>query len=339
MTLPAGTLDGICSNNGVSANPGSLVPGTVLATGPAGSSDTVTDILVERANENRPPDITYDSEEEGIAAAEAAEARRQQEQGPTEDENQGAEQMPAPVRNAVFDLQSMEVTRQHENRGDEYYLVAYKLRGRRGEGDRIYTFDYAKQVWPIQSGRNWAKQGLDFAIPQAAGRLVFEDLAAFEIYGFVALLMEEDESTVQKRTYAYGFGEFQNETGVTEVLSSAFERAVPRTAARPDYGDTSCDNVDAIFTENTNGLISHFGNYNQHDRGLPKAIQDAIREPMKGVSPDQFDGVFWSFYMNAPGIGRCAEPQLAPTMFPEPSGPMEFRTESTRIIGEHTQYE
>lgn len=53
--------------------------GTVLATGPGGTSDAVTDILIERASENSPPDITYESEREGIAAAEAAEARREQE--------------------------------------------------------------------------------------------------------------------------------------------------------------------------------------------------------------------------------------------------------------------
>lgn len=79
VTLPAGTLDGICSNDNSSASFGSAAAGTVFATGPGRQSDAVTDTLTEHMNENQAPDITYDSEEEGIAAAEAAAARRDQE--------------------------------------------------------------------------------------------------------------------------------------------------------------------------------------------------------------------------------------------------------------------
>lgn len=79
VTLPAGTLDGICSNNSSSASSGSAAAGTVFATGPGRQSDAVTETLTGHMNENRAPDITYGSEEEGIAAAEAAAARREQE--------------------------------------------------------------------------------------------------------------------------------------------------------------------------------------------------------------------------------------------------------------------
>jgi hypothetical protein len=284
--------------------------------------------LTQRVEESRPPEITYDSDQ---AALEAEQQREQ--------EARDTEQLPAPRINAVMDLQTLWIRDHLEDPGDEFYLVRYELRGRLGEGDRIYTFDYGDQVWPIVAGEDWARAGRDFSIPQGAGRFTFNDLEPFEVYGFVAVLMEANNNTVEERTYAFGFGEFQNENGVTQTVSSAFARAVPRDVAPPDYNDTSCRNITSVFQTIEAGITRHFGDYNDSSSGLPKAILDVIAAPLQRNRRDRLEGVMWSFYMNAPGgeRGQHCLGNPTPTLFPPPGSPMLFDTGYTRVTGEHRQ--
>jgi hypothetical protein len=254
-----------------------------------------------------------------------------------EEEEVTYEQMPAPIISAVMDLERIRIRQQHENRGDEYYLVTFLLRGRLGEGPRIATFDYSKQVWPLGSGDNWAEKDRVFTIPQGAGRIRFEDLKPFEVYGFVGVLMEANNNSVQERTWAFGFGEFQNESGVTEVVQSAFDRAVPRESQAPDYSDTSCSNVMKIFFENIEGLTRQFGDYRLRNSGLSSAIQDAIDEPLKRSGRDIFDGAMWSFYMNVPGGDRCISYPTEGPVYVTPGSELSFDTFSTTVYGKHSQ--
>jgi Concanavalin A-like lectin/glucanases superfamily len=247
--------------------------------------------------------------------------------------------MPATNINAVMDLQKIKITKQNEKKGDEYYLVTYKLRGFRGKGNRVFTFDPERQIQPLATGENWAKKNLQFSIPQAAGRLVFNNLKPFEIYGFVAVVMEANKNTLKEAEYAFGFGEYKNEAGVLEVISSAFARAVPNDARQPDYDDMTCNNIKRIFDVNYNGIETHFGNYSRWDLGLPKAIQDAIALPLGGNAkkPDSFDGAFWGFNMNLPGGTTCLGKLPSADLFPAAGQPFTYRTRRTRILGEHLQ--
>jgi Concanavalin A-like lectin/glucanases superfamily len=247
--------------------------------------------------------------------------------------------MPATNINAVMDLQNINIKKQNEKKGDEYYLVTYKVRGFRGKGTRVFTFDPQRQIMPLATGENWAKKNLQFSIPQAAGRLVFNNLKPFEIYGFVAVLMEANKNTLKEAEYAFGFGEYKNEAGVLEVISSAFARAVPNDAGRPDYDDMTCNNIKRIFDVNYNGIETHFGNYSRWDLGLTKAIRDAIALPLGGNAkkPDSFDGAFWGFSMNLPGGGTCLGKPPSSDLFPAAGQPFTYRTRSTRILGEHLQ--
>jgi hypothetical protein len=129
----------------------------------------------------------------------------------------------------------MTVTRQHENQGDEYDLVTYPFRGLRGGGDRIYPFTATRQIRLILPADNWGKKDGEFQIPADVGRSEFRDLQPYEVYGFVVVVMEADGNTV-----AFGWGEFQNEDGVLEVLADLFDRAVSRSGARPAYADRTC---------------------------------------------------------------------------------------------------
>jgi hypothetical protein len=310
--------------------------------------------LNETRKDRLPPEIGYESEEEAQAAAaqrerdqrerDQAELARQQnelerERRQEQERQRRERQMPAPVVSAVFDLQHLKIERQREKKGDEYYLVTYKLRGRRGTDDRVYFFDYEKQVWPIVAGDNWAVRGKQFSIPRGAGRLTFENLKPFEVYGFAALLMEANKNSVEERKYAYGFGEFQNEEGVLETLSGAFERAIPKTGALPDYSDTSKANVASIHEQNVEGIINHFGDYRTDGSLLAKSIRDVIFKPLERSNPDVLDGVVWGFSMNIPGGFDWLEEQPPWVIFPPPNARMIFKTDSTSIIGEHLQYE
>ena len=213
------------------------------------------------------------------------------------------------------------------------------MRGRRGTDDRIHIFDYVDQVWPIMAGDNWAEKGLEFSIPQSAGRLIFSDIKPFEVYGFVAVLMEANNSSIAERTAAFGFGEFQNEQGVVEIIASAFERAVPRNTGTPDYGDTSCANVQYIFNENYQGIAIQFGNHELRNAGLSKTIQDVIDVPLKGSGGDYFDGAIWAFYMNVPGGDTCIPSPPVSKAFVSPGTAFSGKTFNTRVSGEHSQYE
>jgi hypothetical protein len=248
------------------------------------------------------------------------------------------EQMPAPTIDAVMDLQSIKILRQFENRGDEYYFVTYQLRGFRGKGDRIFTFEANDQIWPVVAGENWAKENQSFTIPQGAGRMIFEDLQPFEVYGFVAVVMEANANTQDERESAFGFGEFENEVGATEVVSAAFERAIPREPNfLPDYSDTSCANVLEVLDENESGLGAHFGDFTLRNSGLSKAIQDAIEVPLERPNPDVFDGAIWGFYMNLPGGSACLTTQADENFLIPPGAAFTDRTFSTEISGEHQQ--
>ncbi len=315
-------------------------------------SDSAMEQLQRRRLQTVPPKIGYESEAEANAAAarrkreqEDAELARQQNELERQRREEAAaaaareEQLPAVAIDAVMDLQTLKVQRHRESSGDEYYLVTYKLRGRRGADDRVHGFDYSKQVWPVVSGKNWAKKGREFKIPRGAGRLTFENLKPFEVYGFVAVLMEANKSKVEEREYAFGFGEFQNEEGVTETVGGAFERAVPRSAQLPDYSDTSKSNVQHIVNLNYAGIYRHFGDYRSLDKGLPAAIREVMYEPLKRSNRDNIDGVIWGFAMNKPGGHDPSPDQPVSAIFPPPNGPMIFRTQSTEVLGEHNQYE
>ncbi len=254
---------------------------------------------------------------------------------------EGTMLVPAQDINAVMDLQKIRIGEQRENKGDEYYLVIYKLRGFRGQGDRVFTFDSSKQIWPIVAGSNWAKKGTEFSIPQAAGKLTFNKLKPFEVYGFVAVVMEANKNSEEELTNAFGFGEFQNELGVTEVVSGAFARAVPTDTGLPDYGDTSCPNVVRIVRDNHLGAYTHFG-YPGHNtgNGFITAIRDAITAPLKRRSPDSFEGAIWGFYMNVPGGASCfSRGWPSSRVFPPPGYVVDYLTLRTKTIVEHRQYE
>jgi len=293
----------------------------------------------EIRDENAAPMITYASEEEALAAQE----RREQEAAelPTDD---AETPMQAGSIDAVMDLQKIVIRQQNENRGDEYYLVLYQLRGRRGTGDRIYTFDYQRQVWPIAAGDNWAVRGSEFTIPQGAGRLSYTSVEPFEVYGFVAVLMEANNNTQAERQAAFGFGEFQNESGVTEVVGSAFDRAIPRDGQRPDYGDTTCSNVFRVADQNAHGLSQHFNFVGMPEEGLAKAIRDAIRVPLQRSNPDRYDGAIWGFFMNSLGGSTCGDPfyrdreaYRVGIFLPPGAAPVGMSTESTTIYVKHSR--
>lgn len=245
----------------------------------------------------------------------------------------------APVRHAVFELQTMTITRQHENQGDEYYLVTYPFRGLRGAGDRIYTFNATRQIRRILPEENWARNNGQFQIPADAGRIEFRDLQPYEVYGFVAVVMEADGNTDAERTFAFGWGEFQNEDGVLEVLADLFDRAVPRSAARPAYEDRTCEVVAEVDRLNRAGIVNHFGTFSASG-STAKAIMAALATPMKRSDPDDFDGWFGGFHANLPGDESCFPDghALGGRLFPAP-GPMLYYTNSVRIVGEHRLFE
>jgi len=299
-------------------------------------SPGMRDAISERVEENQPPELAYESEEAAEEAQRERERRAEEAAARNAWEN---EQLPAPTIDAVIDLQTLDVVTYFERDGDEYYLVRYPLRGRLGTGDRIYTFDYAEQVWPIVAGENWAKPDKEFSIPQGAGRFVFENLAPFEVYGFVAVLMNANRSQEEALTNAFGFGEFENEAGVTEVISSAFARAVPRDIATPDYSDTSCANVQSIYEDVTQGLSTHFGDYRRAGRGLREAIRVALVEPLSHNNRDQFFGAMWAFAMNFPGgeRGWACMTSYNDMLFPPGRSPMMFDFDYVKIFGEHRQ--
>lgn len=244
----------------------------------------------------------------------------------------------AKVRHATFDLQSMTFTREHENAGDEYYLVTYAFRGLRGAGDRIVVFDASRQIRPLLPGDNWAVNGKTVQIPGDVGRLEFRDLQPYEVYGFVAVVMEADGNTEAERAAAFGWGEFQNEDGVLEVLSDLFNRSVPRDGAKPDYDALTCEVVAEVDRLNRLGLAIHFGT-DSPTGTTAQAIKAALAEPMKRPDPDDFDGWFFGFFSNLPGDGTClADGGVGTRWYPKP-GPILYYTPSTRVQGEHRLYE
>lgn len=323
-TVPPSLVDGLPSSEANSGS-GATLESMRERNRDLLSPETQTDID-ERVQENRPPSLEYESEEAALEAQREREARAR--------EN---EQLPATAINAVLDLQTLTVRDSFERNGDEYYLVRYPLRGRLGTGDRIYTFDYGEQVWPLASGEDWARPETTFSIPQGAGRFTFNNVAPYEVYGFVAVLMEANNNRVDERTYAFGFGEFQNESGVTEVISSAFARAVPREVAPPDYDDTRCANITNIFGTIRAGIYSQFGDYRDTRRGLAEAIRVALIAPLQRNNRDRLAGVMWAFAMNTPGgsRGQACLGQFDPTLFPQPGSPMRFDHTYTHITGEH----
>jgi hypothetical protein len=298
-------------------------------------SPEAEDAIAERVAENRPPEIGYASEEE------AEEAQRQREREAEQERERIAyetEQLPAPDIDAVLDLQTLDVKANLESEGDEFYLVRYPLRGQFGKGDRIYFFDYGKQVWPIRAGDDWAKQG-EYDIPRGAGRFSFADLQPFEVYGYVAVLMEANRNTVEERTYAFGFGEFQNEVGVTQTVSTAFNRAVPNDINPPDLDDTSCRNIKEIWQRFETGVMEHFGDYSNTRSGLVKDILDVIAKPLERNRRDRLEGVMWGFYMNVPGGDRGQDCAGSPSgsLIPKVNEAFAFNLGYTNVYGEHRQ--
>lgn len=257
---------------------------------------------------------------------------------PTPAEEEAATTASAPfqakVRHATFDLQSMTFTRGHENAGDEYYLVTYAFRGLRGAGDRIVVFDASRQIRPLLPGENWAGAGKTVQIPADVGRLDFRDLQPYEVYGFVAVVMEADGNTEAERSAAFGWGEFQNEDGVLEVLSDLFDRAVPRDGAKPDYDALTCEVVAEVDRLNRLGLANHFGT-DSPTGTTAQAIKAALAEPMKRPDPDDFDGWFYGFFSNLPGDGSCLpDDGTSVRWYPKP-GSILYYTPSTHVQGEH----
>jgi hypothetical protein len=170
------------------------------------------------------------------------------------------------------------------------------------------------------------------------GRLEFRDLQPYEVYGFVAVVMEADGNTEAEQKAAFGWGEFQNEDGVLEVLADIFDRAVPRSGARPPYEDRTCEVVAEVDRLNRLGILLHFGNPGSDDTAKP--IKAALATPMKRADPDDFDGWFYGFYSNLPGDESCfPDGHVRSGFWYPPPGPILYYTNSVRIRGEHRLYE
>lgn len=209
-----------------------------------------------------------------------------------------ADQVDAPIRNAVIDLQRLRIVSSDEVSGDEAYLAVYPFRGRIGDDDRVYVFD-RKRVQGILSGDNWGDEGEEYDIPTELGRVEFENLRPFEVYGVFVVAGERDGSSSEWEK-AYGFGEFKDDIGIYEFLIDRFDRAVPPNAPQPEYGDLSPENVDRILRREIDGLDRQFSDYSTD---LGEKIQELLDVYFSGMfkDSDEFVGHFGVFFVNMPG--------------------------------------
>jgi hypothetical protein len=201
------------------------------------------------------------------------------------------------TKTAVIELQELHVGKTRERAGDEPYIVVYPLRGRMGVRDRILVFDTDRQIELIRTENNWAHEGGVYDIPARAGRIRFDDLQPFEVYGIVLLVAERNHTSQEDRVGAVGTGKFRDDVGIFNLVADRFNRALPFDAPRPDNDDLSESNVRRRVYDAFNRIGRHFdGDLRHQAHEIFSGLPDAFRE-----SDDLFEFIAY-FFINAPAL-------------------------------------
>lgn len=201
------------------------------------------------------------------------------------------------TKTAVIELQELHVGKTRERAGDEPYIVVYPLRGRMGVRERILVFDPDRQIELIRTENNWAHEGGDYDIPARVGRIRFDDLQPFDVYGIVVLVAERNHTSHEDRVGAVGTGKFRDDVGIFNLVADRFNRALPFDAPVQDNDDLSQSNVRDRVDEAFTRIGMYFnGDLRGQAHDIFRGLPDALRE-----SDDLLEFIAY-FFINAPAL-------------------------------------
>jgi len=118
---------------------------------------------------------------------------------------------------AVIDLERYRQRAGWEVTDPEPFLVAFEFRARLGPGNQQVDIRAASGIGNIQKGINWAHDGALAEIPAATGNFTFSGVQAYEVFGVITVLVEEDTHDQQH------LSDFANDA--LKVIKGRLERA------------------------------------------------------------------------------------------------------------------